>query len=253
MPRLTRTRQDLFSSIFLGTDRIVGYADFYPDQQLTIELEKLKLSGDLDIYLTTPEDRQLLIDYADTWLAHLPSGFVKSAHLLGPEFLKIAEDVAILYAGRQKLFALGEERLDNVQAQLEGRIHTLRLATSDHMLLCCILAIQLCVYGFWDGVWNAALIPRELSIKLLYHLRCCQLHYFEEKDLFFWVVYVGKAFAIDVWVRNGLDDLLLKRYCKAGEPTFPPWYDAKCILSKFIWSDVLHSEKSGWFWEKIGQ
>ena len=232
MPRLTRTRQDLFSSIFLGTDRIVGYANFYPGQQLTIEHTGRG--------------------------SCLPSGFVKSEHLLGSDFLKIAEDVAILYADRQKLFAFGDpaegvERLDNVQAQLEGRIHTLHQATSDHMLLCCIFATQLCVYGFWDGVWNAALIPRELSIKVLYHLRCCQLPNFEDDDLFFWLVYVGKAFAIDAWVRNELDKLWLKRHCNAGESTFPPWYDAKCILSKFIWSEVLYSEENGWFWERIGE
>jgi hypothetical protein len=232
MPRLTRTRQDLFSSIFLGTDRIVGYANFYPGHQLTIE----------------HTDRD----------SCLPSGFLKSAHLLGSDFLKIAEDVAILYANRQKLVAFsdpleGLERLDNVQAQLEGRIHTLRQTTSDHMLLCCIIATHLCVYGFWDGVWNATLIPRELSIKMLYHLRCCQLDILGDDDLFFWLVYVGKAFAVDAWVRDELDKLWFKQHCNAEEYTFPPWHDAKCILFKFIWSEVLYSEENGWFWAKIGE
>ena len=234
MPRLTRSRQDLFSSIFLGTDRIVEYANFYPGQQLTMEHTGRG--------------------------SRLPSGFVKSAPLLGSDFLNIAEEVVILYANRQKLFTFGGSaeglnRLDNVQAQLEGRIHTLRQATSDHMLLCCIFATHLCVYGFWDGVWNATLIPRELSIKLLHHLRCCELRNFKDDDLFFWLVYVGKAFAVDAWVRNELDSLWLKRHCNSGESSssFPPWYDAKCILDKFIWSEVLYSEKNGWFWARIGE
>lgn len=231
MPKLTKARQDLFSSVFLGTDRIVGYA-FYPGQPLAID--------------HTGRD------------TCLPSGFVRSAHLLGSDFLDVAEDVAILYADRQKLFALSDpteslERFDNVQAQLEGRLHNLRQATSDHMLICCIVATQLCVYGYWDGVWNASLIPRELSRTILHHLRCCQRQDWEDEDLFFWLVNVGKAFAIEARVRNGLDQLWLKRHCSTGKSTFPPWYRAKYILSNFIWSEVLRSEKGGWFWERIGE
>ena len=233
IPKLTsRGRQDLFSSVFLGTDRIVGYDNFYPGWQ--IEMEHMGRDS------------------------CLPSGFMESAHILGSDFLTVAADVAMLYANRQKMFTCGDplysaERLDNVQAQLEGRLHDLRQATSDHMLLSCIIATQLCVYGFYDAVWNASLIPRELSSKLLYHLRYFERDDFEDDDLFLWLVYVGKAFAIEAEVRQGLDKLWLKRHCDEDKSGFPPWQDARCILDTFIWSDVLCSEKKGWFWEKIGE
>ena len=230
LPKLTRPRQDLFSSIFLGTYRIVRYEDFYPSQQLIIE-HAGGASGP-------------------------PSGFIRSTHLLGSEIMNAATDVATLYANRQQWLASsdsadGPEGLDNVQAQMEGRIHSLRQANVDDMLLCCIIALQLCVYGFWDGIWNSALIPRELSTKLLYHLHRCQRHDIEDDELFFWLVYVGKAFAADAEVRNQIDRLWFKRHCNAGESTLPPWGDANYILSKFIWSEVLYSVRNGWFWERI--
>lgn len=130
-------------------------------------------------------------------------------------------------------------------------MHTLRQATTDDMQLCCILAVQLCVYGYYDAVWNASLIPRELSTKILHHLRRCKPQSFADNDLLLWLVYVGKAFAIDAQIRDGLDEVWFRRQCDAGTSVFPPWDEAKRILSKFIWSDVLHSDARGWFWQRI--
>lgn len=225
---LTQHRQDLFSSMFLNTDRIVAYSDFYPGPPTT---RNIASSSPLP-----------------------PTGFATSAHLLGTEFLIIAADVSTLYADRQAwLTCQGPTSLDDVQAELEGRIHDLRRATTDDLLLCCLIASQLCVYGFWDGVWNSTLIPRELSMKMLHHLRRCELSdVARDPHLFFWLLCVGRAFAIEASVRCGLEELRLEWQHATGLAPLT-WSESDEILATFIWSDVLYCPARGWFWERIGK
>lgn len=214
--------------MFLDTDRIVEYTSFYPGLHASVNAK-------------SPH-------------ALPPPGFATSAQRLGPKFMSVAADVAVLYAERQAwLIYQGPASLDDVQAELEGRIHDLRRGTTDDLLLCCLIASQLCVYGFWDGVWNSTLIPRELSMKLLHHLRRCELSDIAlDAHLFLWLLCVGKAFAIDASVRCGLEKLHLEWQC-ATDLAPQAWSEIDGILATFIWSGALFSPARGWFWERIGK
>lgn len=222
-------RQDLFSSIFLGTVRVVSYDGFYPSD---------------------PSDFRFLDQIGDP-----PPGFLKVAHQLSAGLLETVAEVGALYASRTKWFGPsgnGEplECLDSVLARIEGHLHNLRRSATDDLVISCIIATQLCVYGFWDSVWNSPLIPRELSSKLLIHLRCCQ-DKLTDCGLLMWLIYVGRAFAIDLDVREGLHALWAARNHPVIDSAWPSWIDANSTLYDFVWSDVLYSDAHGWFWQKI--
>lgn len=147
----------------------------------------------------------------------------------------------------------GLEKLCNTQADLEGRLHELRQSTSDDMVVSCIIAAFLCVYAFWTDVWNSALIPRCLSRQLLHHVRRWQVDEpLHDQDLLFWLLQIGKAFAIDAHVRYGLAEL------EASEVTSPQDLSedggqANETLNSFIWSKEFFSPERGWFWERIDE
>ena len=230
--RLTLLRQDFFSSIFVQTDRIVQYGDFYPGEQAP----RLCLSS----------------------LRYVPEGFARRASRLGRHFICIVSDVAALNRYQSvsvKLNSLGQdlEKMGNTQALLEGRLHELRQSTSDDLLISCIIAAFLCVYACWTSIWNSALIPRGLSTQLLHHIRCWQrVEPLHDDDLLFWLVHIGKAFAMDTHVRYGLDELL-KSTRKAVADLPKGGIQAEKLLHRFIWSDAFYQSEGGWFWQHIDE
>lgn len=223
-------RQDLFTSIFLGTVRIANNANFHPSQHAP----------------------QLCLGS----FSHAPGGFICRSSRLGDEFLRLISDVAALYHPRIQWLKVnaqsGElEKLCNTQADLEGRLHELRQSTSDDMVISCIIAAFLCVYAFWTDIWDSALIPRELSKQMLHHIRSWQENDRQHDDgLLFWLANVGKAFAVDPHVRHGLDEMMRR---DGGAIADLPigGVQANGILHEFVWSDLLYQEEKGWFWERI--
>lgn len=143
------------------------------------------------------------------------------------------------------------QSLCNTQADLEGRLHGLRQRTSDDMQISCIIAAFLCVYAFWTDIWSSALIPRILSAQLLYHVRRWNdLSNVSQDDILVWALYIGKAFAVDAHVYNGLDELLQRHQAaKAGSALGA--IPELGLLNTFIWSDCFYNAHTGWFWQSL--
>jgi len=175
---------------------------------------------------------------------------------LGDEFTCIVTEVAALYYGRsgwleQYRHEDGMQRLCNTQADLEGRLHGLRQRTFDDMQISCIIAAFLCVYAFWTDIWSSALIPRVLSAQLLHHVRRWKRSSYESQDgIFTWVWYVGKAFAVDARVRNGLDQLHRSREAVSPDSTSGSMPELR-LLNTFIWSECFYNAQTGWFWQSL--
>ena len=172
--------------------------------------------------------------------------------------MSIVSDVAALYHCRSECLksnrdGQGLDTLCNTQALLEGQLHELRQSTSDDLLISCVIAAFLCVYAFWTSVWNSALIPRGLSTQLLHHVRCWQrIEPQHDDDLLFWLVHIGKTFAIDPHVYHGLEELG-KSTQKAVADLPTGGKEAEKILYRFIWSNVFYEPQVGWFWQRIDE
>ena len=172
--------------------------------------------------------------------------------------MTILFDVIALYSRRTSLLDIdgqheSPELLDGMQADIEGRLHDLRRSTSDELLISCTIATFLCVFGFWTAVWNAALIPRCLSTQLLHHVRCWpESDRTGHDELLCWVLHVGKAFAIDAHVRNGLDEVA-KGLDTATTVLPNGGLEAERLLHMFIWTEGFYSSEIGWFWERIDE
>lgn len=147
----------------------------------------------------------------------------------------------------------GLERLCNTQADLEGRLHDLRRSTEDDMIISCVIATFLCVYAFWTDIWNSPLLPRRLSLQLLHHIRRWQrTDVRQEQHLLFWVIQIGKTFAVDSNVRISLCNLE-KSACELTEDFLEGGVLARRVLSDYIWSDTFYASKRGWFWERVNK
>lgn len=143
------------------------------------------------------------------------------------------------------------QRLCNTQADLEGRLHGLRERTSDDMQISCIIAAFMCVYAFWTDIWSSALIPRVLSAQLLYHVRRWHRSSYQcQDDIFTWALYIGKAFAVDVQVRNGLDELHQSQQVVTAGSTSGDLPELR-LLKTFIWSECFYNTQTGWFWQSL--
>lgn len=143
------------------------------------------------------------------------------------------------------------QRLCNTQADLEGRLHGLRQRTSDDMQISCIIAAFVCVYAFWTDIWSSALIPRVLSSQLLYHVcRWSRSSYGCENDIFTWALFIGKAFAVDAQVRDGLEELHRSRHAVTADSTSGGIPEMR-LLNTFIWSECFYNARTGWFWQSL--
>lgn len=189
---------------------------------------------------------------------NVPHGFVSRSSRLGKDFMRLISHVAALYHPQvQELKANSHnaelEKLNNTQADLEGQLHELRQRTSDNMVIACIIAAFLCVYAFWTDIWNSALIPREMSKQMLYHIRRWQenesIQY--DDDPSFWLVHVGRAFAIDPHVRAGFIEVSRSGNHEAVTDLSEGGIQSSSILYEFIWSEAFFQSKKGWFWERI--
>ena len=230
--KLIPSRQDLFTSMIAGTDRVLSHETF-------------------------PEMHWHRDPYQGNLYA-IPSGFATVADVLGQDFLEIIGDICALQRLRESgtnypIDSLEVEKVDNQQAWIESRLEQLRRTALHPLLLCCIPAAYLCGYGFFAEVWSATLIPSNLSAQLLRELQDCESWegWDEHAELLLWLLNIGAAFATDVPVRLGFAGLWHGSHRRRLEPISQSWYDVEKHLKRFIWSDIVYGPRCGAFWERL--
>lgn len=130
-------RQDLYSSILIGTDRIVDHTTF-------TELDWKRDSFFSPSYFV------------------LPPGFAGKYELLTDEFIEILKDIHALQCIRESPIFICEDtiemmRVDNHQAWIASRIAGLPKFTDFQD--CCNLAAYLSACMLCAKVWRASIIP----------------------------------------------------------------------------------------------
>lgn len=226
-------RQDLFSSIVVGTYRVFSHEIF-------------------------PEMHWHRDPFQET-LYSVPPGFAIREDILGHEFLDIVKDICALQrlreAGMQYPVNAGEvEKVDNQQAWIESRLQQLRTyGATEPLLICCIPAAYLCAYGFFAEVWSASLIPSRLSAQLLQDLQTYESWngWDDHSDLLLWLLNIGAAFATDAQVRLGFAGLWHGTHRARLESVSHSWDEIEEQLKSFIWSDVVYAPRCGAFWKRL--
>ena len=227
---LTNNRQDMFCALVAGTSRILDF-EFYPSKSMDSEWN---------------QGQEII-----------PAGFVACQDILAEDILGLTAKVHALYVIRAKMFTSCPtsrviDQADTFQASLESQAQKLLANTSDPVEISCILAIFLCIYGFWDGVWNASLLPRVISHRLLEELQRSAINFdwSSYSDLFTWMISIGLVFSVDEPIRQGF---LRIQYNRQFEPIREILHsnEQQSILNNFIWSDVFYNKKNGSFWQHI--
>ncbi|KAI1068117.1 hypothetical protein LB507_004335 [Fusarium sp. FIESC RH6] len=221
--RLTVVRQDLNSSLLVGSKRIVDHTSF-------TELEWKRESV-----------RHLL---------QLPPGLQIRSHLFSDEFIEVLEDIYALERIRDDyrpadcvvsgLFI--NCHIASIQSRLEG------LPKPTPIMRCCYLGAYLCSVMLCCTIWCALVIPVNLSTKLLSELQ--QVYedpvWNEHADLLLWLVYMGGAFAPKGPVRSGYIALLQSEKHDLANS----WMQTYEILRDFIWSDAAFRTEVRKVWEE---
>ena len=227
---LTNSRQDMLCSFVAGTSRVLDFA-FYPSKSIESELR---------------QDQETI-----------PAGFQACQDILAENILGLTAKVHALYVIRARMFTSCPtprviEQADTLQALLESQAQQLLVSTSDSVGISCILAIFLCIYGFWDGVWNASLLPRVISRRLLEELQRSKANFDWSgyDDLFTWITSIGLVFSVDEPIRQGFLRIQCNRHFGSILEVFHSG-EQQSILNNFIWSDVFYNKKHGSFWQHI--
>lgn len=230
--QVDRNRQDLFTSMITGTERVLSHETF-------------------------PEMHWHRDPFQPS-LYFVPPGFAERADVLGSEFLDIVADICSLQAMREcdsnyPYDSLEVEKVDNQQAWIESRLQQLGEQTRDPLLSCAIPAAYLCGYSFFAEVWSASVIPSSLAAQLL---RKLQQHeawqgWDEHADLLLWLLNIGAAFATERPIRLGLVGLWHGSHRARLQPFSVSWEEVRAHLRRFIWSESIYEPRCGTFWDRL--
>lgn len=226
------SRQDLFTSMIAGTERVFSHETFP-------EIHWLRDSSHANLY-------------------SVPDGFQKRRHILGGQLTEIIGDICALQHLREgrTSYTLDNqeiEKLDNQQAWIESRLEQLRHNVSEPLLLCCIPAAFLCAYGFFTEIWSSHLIPSRLTSYLLRELQASETWpgWNDHADLLLWLLNIGVAFAIDVSIRQGFVDMWHGSHCIRLPPHSQSWQETERCMKQFIWSDIMYRPSCERFWKRL--
>jgi hypothetical protein len=189
----------------------------------------------------------------------LPQGFMTKSALLGEETTALFEDIRALQVMRDSLdFHYDDPAsilyFDNQQAWTESRLYNCRkaLSQSDYVLDCCLIAAYLCTYVMFTDIWGGSLIPGHCSSQLLRRLQQKELdnQWIGNKDLLFWLLCIGGAFAPRGIIRSDYVVLLNGTHCDQLGPMTDTWSGAETHLKLFFWSEKAFRERCKTFWEE---
>lgn len=214
-------------------------------------------------------NRNLIVKDCVRYGTDTPTGFACHATLIGEDLVVVAAQVkSFCHRNWRETYsdsALKQDSRDallyamsDVQARLEGKLHDMRRSYENPIRDACILALILCVYGVWDGIWTSRLIPHALTEQLLETLSKTQAKLFtdDRSDLLFWLFCIGSSFAPDSEVRLGFANLppfvAYKSLPLCSEDP-QAWACQIQTLERFVWSKSLHDPVEGSFWQRIGQ
>ncbi|KAI9689920.1 MAG: hypothetical protein M1822_009802 [Bathelium mastoideum] len=181
----------------------------------------------------------------------VPEGFVRSADLLGSEFLSIVRDIRALQAIRDATDvdyydSVTIMRLDNHQASIESRLYNLGkdpMRFENPALYCCIVAAHICTYMLFTEVWSASVVPSFLTRYLMEILQCISIENLrvEHWSLFAWVICTGATF-VGPGSKQTEYALMLQRHLELAPP---PLASDKLhvLLPSFIWSEKTYSKR----------
>jgi hypothetical protein len=142
-------RQDLNSSILVGSNRIVDHTTF-------VELHWSR-------------------DPFSSGFYRLPPGFHKISHLLTEDFIEVLEDINALHCIRDlRRFSGGDviqmAHINNHTAWIQSRL--VELPNTSPLLECCYLTAYLCSVMLCCKVWCGLVVP--VSWLSLYFYQCIQ-------------------------------------------------------------------------------
>jgi hypothetical protein len=241
-------RQDLYSSMMTGSNRIVDH--------------------------TTFSEMQWRRDPFSSHLFNLAPGFQALSHLLPDEFIEILEDIHALQCIRDEREFSCEDpipvsQVDNLQASVGSRI--VGLPKLSLLLDCCYLAAHLCTCMLCCKGWKKSVIPvcyysRYLAFGLeltdLAQGRVSQqlLSKLQESvgnplwdghsNLLIWMLHVGGSFAPVGDLRSQYILLVRENYDARFRDLYNSWPELLAILKRFIWSDKAYMSKVETFWQE---
>jgi hypothetical protein len=190
----------------------------------------------------------------------LPPGFVGYSDILPGKLLTIIEDIQSFLILRESTQALTGDLLsdidiDNLQASIESRLHTLReqLVEDDYISECCIIAAYLCTYVLYTNIWEGHIIPSHCSSQLLRLLqkRGAVSKWIGREALLAWLIYIGGSFAPMGVISSEYAILITGTYAKAIESFTISWNALEICLNDFLWSDTF-SLRCRVIWEDTG-
>ena len=227
------SRQDLFSAILTGSQRIVSHDTF------------------AELYWRR--------DFLLSSIFQLPTGFELYKNVLGNDFSEVVKDIKALQTMREGIDTnwgdpVSIMHLDNQQASIESRLYELGKSPTrlvNPALYCSNHAAYLCTYSLFTEVWASAMIPTRLTCDLLETLRASDVEVLmlEYIDLFTWIICTGGCFAGSEQIQTEFALLLSCHIQKQGlrvdETGILP------ILRDFIWSDTYFGTQWTQFWNKV--
>ena len=185
----------------------------------------------------------------DSPSSSLPSGFQTYLHLVGHDLCVTIQDIETLKAVLERSRIEGTKssvilEIDNMQASIESRLYSFRNGT-DETVECCRLAAYICAYLFFSDIWNAHLVPQQLSKQLAQQLALTNAQWDDKVDLVIWLCFIGGACAKWSW-RDVYVKLLSTKRGLCGT-----WERTEEILRTFIWDPVAFREPCKALWEEI--
>ncbi|KAL4745766.1 hypothetical protein BDW72DRAFT_207914 [Aspergillus terricola var. indicus] len=220
-------RQDLNSSLLVGSRRIVDHTTF------------AALLWTRDAFVPSAY--------------RLPPGFQSRSHILSKEFRAVLEDLHALQCIRnmsrpQKTDATVMLHVNNHTASVQSRL--IALSGLSQLQECCRLAACLCSVTLCCKVWCELVIPSHISSQLLIRIR--ETRDVDptmwdgdfNSDLLVWLLYIGGAFAPTGAIRSGYLDLL-------AHYSYFSWTEVHEHMRQFIWSDYAFLTPVRALWREV--
>lgn len=187
----------------------------------------------------------------------LPLGFKGMQGILGKAMVDILVEITHLqlicesaaFVSNQSTWIL---HIDNQQARIESRSHSLLRATGEscNMLTCIALASYLYTYSLFTEVWEGYLIPSRVSTQLLCHLQASENESWQNQgSLLLWCVMIGGALSQPGATRRGYVVLMQSLFQGRHGFIFSSWSGVELILESFIWSSTYFGSRGKAFWD----